>query len=283
MKKILLTWADGMLAFDFQKYCSQSFKLFPYNKENLDITSQENIEKIIVKIKPDIILNCAAYTAVDYAEDIWAKLNYDINTLWVYNLAKISKKYNLDLITFSTDYVFDGTKENGYNENDSYNPINSYWTAKYLWEVIAKRENENTIIIRTSWLYGWGRQFKNFVNTMLQLSETKKELKIINDQFWNPSNTKDISRVILQTIQNIEKYRGKILHFSNETENSGISWFDFAKEIFTIRKKEIVLLPCSTSEYPTKAKRPAFSKLINNSDITLRNWKEWLRDYLDNF
>lgn len=271
-----------MLAFDFQKYFSQEFEIFSYDKKNLDIIILENIEKIVVEIKPDIILNCAAYTAVDNAEDIWAKLNYDINTLWVYNLAKISKKYSIDFITFSTDYVFDGMEENGYSENDNYNPINSYWMAKYLWEVIAKKENEDTIIIRTSWLYGWGSQFKNFVNTMLQLSETKKELKIINDQFGNPTNAKDLTKAISQVIENIEKQRGKILHFSNETENNGITWFDFAKEIFTIKEKKIILVPCSTSEYPTKAKRPAFSKLMNNSDIKLRNRKEGLRDYLDN-
>jgi len=117
---------------------------------------------------------------------------------------------------------------------------------------------------------------------MLQLSETKKELKIINDQFGNPTNAKDLTKAISQVIENIEKQRGKILHFSNETENNGITWFDFAKEIFTIKEKKIILVPCSTSEYPTKAKRPAFSKLMNNSDIKLRNRKEGLRDYLDN-
>ncbi len=281
MKKILLTWANGMLANDFRKFCSQNFEIIPFNKQELDITNISNIEKIVSEIKPDVILNCAAYTQVDNAEDEWKLLNYNINTLWTYNLSKISNKYNIDFITISTDYVFDWKNESWYNENNICNPINDYWMSKYLSEKIALSENRNSIIVRTSWLYGWWKEFKNFVNTMLKLAETKSELKIVNDQFGIPTYTKDLSLAISKVIENIEKYKWKILHFSNSSEKS-ITWFDFASEIFKLSWKEINVIPCSSTDFVTKAKRPTFSMLINNSDVELRDWKEGLRNYLNN-
>ena len=224
MKKVLVTWAKWMLASDFIKYQSKKFKITWYDKKQLDITNIENIENIILKDKPDIILNCAAYTNVDNAEDIWKKLNYDINTMWVYTLAKITNKYNIDFITISTDYVFDWKKDNWYNENDICNPLNNYGMSKYVWEKMALQENKNTIIIRTSWLYGWWKEFKNFVNTILKLSEIKDELKIVNDQFWIPTYTKDLTFAIVELITKIKKNRWNILHFSNSW-NKSITWF----------------------------------------------------------
>lgn len=281
MKKILLTWASGMLASDFVKYHSHDFQIFAFTKDQLDITNIEQIEKIMREISPDIVLNCAAYTAVDHAEDIWKIQNYDINTFWVYHLAKITNKYKIDFITFSTDYVFDGENFNWYNEFDECNPTNQYGLSKYLWEKFALRENKNSIIIRTSWLYGGWKEFKNFVNTMLQLSETRNELKVVNDQFGLPTFTKDLCVATSEIIQNIKKQRGKIFHFSNSWEKA-ISWFDFASEIFTLKQKKINILPCSSSDFQTKAKRPNFSLMQNNSEIQLRNWKDGLKDYLNN-
>lgn len=281
MKKILLTWANWMLAFDFKRFYNNTFEIFWYDKQELDITNLENIEKIIQKIQPDIILNCAAYTAVDSAEDEWKLLNFQINTIWTYNLAKISAKYTIDFITISTDYVFDGKKEDWYTETDICNPINEYWMAKYLWEKLALEENKNSIIIRTSWLYGWGKSFKNFVNTMLKLAETRNELKVVHDQFGIPTFTLDLNLAIWEVIKNINNFRWETLHFSNSS-NKKITWFDFACEIFNITNVKINIIPCSSGEYITKAKRPEFSELKNNSDIKLRDWKEWLKDYLSN-
>jgi len=268
-----------MLASDFIKYQSKKFKITWYDKKQLDITNIENIENIILKDKPDIILNCAAYTNVDNAEDIWKKLNYDINTMWVYTLAKITNKYNIDFITISTDYVFDWKKDNWYNENDICNPLNNYGMSKYVWEKMALQENKNTIIIRTSWLYGWWKEFKNFVNTILKLSEIKDELKIVNDQFWIPTYTKDLTFAIVELITKIKKNRWNILHFSNSW-NKSITWFDFADEIVKLTSRSIKLNSCSSEEFKTKAKRPKHSLLINNSSIKLRNWGEGLRNYL---
>lgn len=269
-----------MLAFDFKKYWSEFFEIIWYDRDILDITNYKNIDKIILETKPDIILNFAAYTAVDNAEDEWKKDCFEVNTIWTYNLAKISQKYNLEFITISTDYVFDGKKEEWYDENDFCNPINQYWMSKFLGEQLALEENKNSIIIRTSWLYGWWKEFKNFVNTMLKLAETRSELKVINDQFWIPTSTKDLSLAIFEVIKNIEKYRWEILHFSNSS-NKAVTWFNFASKIFEIKNIKINVIKCSSSEFITKAKRPNFSKLNNNSDIKLRDWKEWLEEYLN--
>lgn len=282
MKKILLTWANWMLAHDFIKENNTKFEIIWFDKDELDITNLKSIKEKIEKIKPNIILNFAAYTQVDDAEDMWKKLNFDINALWVYNLAKNAKKYKIDFITISSDYVFDWTNLVWYNEESLTNPINEYGMSKYLWEYLAKSEYKDTIIIRTSWLYGWWKDYKNFVNTMLSLWQTKKELKVVNDQFWNPTNAKDLSIAISKLIGNIDLYRWKILHFSNETPLNWITWFDFAKEIFKETKTNIKLTPCNSEDFPVKAKRPKYSKLINNSWIKLRNWEEGLSNYLNN-
>ena len=282
MKKILITGWNGMLAHDFIEIFYNKYEIFALNSSELNITNLENINQKILDIKPDIVLNCAAYTKVDDAEDIWMKINYDVNTLWVYNLAKITNKYNIDLITISTDYVFNWKNENWYNENDEQDPINEYWMAKYLWEKLALAENKNSIIIRTSWLYWWWKKYKNFVNTIINLWKKLDTLKVINDQFWNPTNAKDLSKAIWEVIDNIWKYRWTKLHFSNYTEWKGITWYEFAKEIFKQSWIKINLEPCDSEEFPTKAKRPQCSKLLNNSNIVLRDWKEGIKDYLDN-
>jgi len=280
MLKILITGWNWMLASDFKKVFKDNFQIFSFGSKELDIRNIENIENIVNKIKPEIILNFAAYTKVDDAEDIWKKINFDVNTLWTYNLAKISNKNNIDFITISTDYVFDGEKIEWYNENDLPNPINEYWMSKYLWEKLALQENKNSIIIRTSWLYGGWKNYKNFVNTMLDLWKKLDKLKVVSDQYWNPTYTIDLSLAIWKVIENIWKYRWKILHFSNETEWNWITWYEFAKEIFKQAWLNVKVEPCNSKEFPTKAKRPKYSKLLNNSNIVLRNWKDGIKDYL---
>ncbi len=280
-KKILITGASGMLAYDFQKYEGDIFEIFPYTKEELDITSPEDIEIILEKIQPDVVLNCAAYTKVDDAEDIGMKLNYDINTLGVFFLAHACEKQGIDFITISTDYVFSGEQETWYSEIDVPNPINAYGTAKYLGEKIAQEIYQNTIIVRTSWLYGGGKEFKNFVNTILKLSETRSELKVVADQFGIPTSTKDLSFALWTLIQDITSYRGKMFHFSNTSTTGKVSWADFAHEIFHFTGKDTTILPCSSKQYPTKAKRPSSSLLLNHSDIQLPEWKRWLQAYLE--
>ena len=296
MKTILLTGAKGMLAYDFLNHFSNNFKIIPLDRDNGDITDISSIEKIIEDNEPELLLNFAAYTNVEDAEDIGVKDNFEVNALWVYNLAKISAKYDMDLITVSTDYVFDGTKKIWYSETDLPNPINSYGMAKYLWEKLAIQENPNTIIIRTSRLYGWWNEFierhnakgdvetipryKNFVNTMIKLAEIKKKVKVVNDQFWSPTYTVDLCKAIIEIIENIDMYRWKILHLCNNTTDNGISWFEFAEQIFKTIATKTQLHPCSSKEFITKAKRPEHTKLLNWSDVRLRDWKEGINEYI---
>ncbi len=278
--KILVTGSSGMLAHDLIPILKRKYKVVGYDKNNLDITDLLNIENVLKKEKIDIIVNCAAYTDVEKAEDEWNLVNYQVNALWPYNLGKVCTKLNIDCLHISTDYVFDGTKKEWYLPYDKPNPINQYGMAKYLWEQLLKQEFNNAIVVRTSWLYGWWKQFKSFVNTMLKLSETEKELKIVWDQFGAPTYTKDLSTAILDIILDINKYKGEILHCTNETENNWISWYDFAKKIFKISWKDIKLKKCNSNGFMTKVTRPKYSKLINNSKISIRNWKGWLKDYL---
>lgn len=280
MKRILLTWAKGMLGTDFMRYAWDKFDIFAVDKENGDITDIKWLEELIKEKKSDIILNFAAYTNVEDAEDIGIKDNFDVNAIWAYNLAKISTKYGIDLITISTDYVFDWKEKTWYQEHDMTHPINNYGMAKYLWENLAIQENPNTIIIRTSWLYWWWKEFKNFVNTMIKLSETKKELSIVNNQFWSPTYTEDLCKAIDMVISQIDRHRWKIFHFCNKTGNYGISWFEFASEIFTVAENPIKIQACSSEEFPSKVNRPKYSKLINTSNIHLRDWKEALYEYI---
>lgn len=281
MKKILITWANWMLATDFVKCCNNDYAILAYGKNLLDITNIKEVEKVLLETKPWILINFAAYTNVDDAEDVWMKQNYDVNSLWVFTLSKLTNKYKIDFITISTDYVFDWENSTWYNEKDLCNPINQYWMSKYLWEKITLNENLNSIIIRTSWLYWWWYEFKNFVNTMISLSKIKNELKVVNDQLWLPTYTKDLCFAIKDVLENLRSYRWQILHFSNSWKK-WISWYEFAREIFDFTWVNVNLLPCDTFSFPTKAVRPKFSLLTNNSNVKLRNRQEWLIDYLNN-
>lgn len=288
-KKILITGGKWMLAYDFIHSQSDIFDIVAVDRDICDITSFESIIQCISLHEPDIVLNCAAYTAVDDAEDIGIKMCYEVNTLGPYNLARATSAFWLDFITISTDYVFDGSKSEWYLPADICNPIGAYGMSKYLGEILAKQANPRTIIVRTSWLYWWNVLgsgawvFKNFVNTMLSLSETRKELKVVNDQYGIPTSCIDLSNAISQIIQNIEEreYSSQIFHLSNSAEESSVTWVDFAREVFQISDKNISVIDCSSSEYPTKAKRPSFSILINDSDIILWNWKSGLKRYLE--
>jgi len=281
MTKILITGSKGMLAYDLIATLQQSYDVVWYDRDFLDITNIDNIKSILAKEQPKIVINCAAYTNVDAAEDDWRLFNYQVNSIWTYLLAKICNNMNIDLIHISTDYVFDWTKQSGYLTTDLPNPINQYGMAKYLWENLLKSEYNSGIIIRTSWLYGGGSQFKNFVNTMIRLADSKKMLKVVWDQFGAPTYTKDLSKAILDIVNNIDDYRWSTFHLCNQTDWNWITWYDFAKEIFDLAHKDVICEKCTSDEFATKAKRPQYSKLINDSKILLRDWKNWLKEYMD--
>lgn len=261
MKKILVTGSKGQLGSELRMLSSDfsNFEFVFTDRSQLSLENPETIFAFLTAIQPDFIINCAAYTAVDKAESE-PELADLINHKAVEELAKWSFSNQIKLIHVSTDYVFDGTSAVPLKENDVTNPQNEYGKTKLKGEQHALRENPDTIIIRTSWVYS---EFgNNFVKTMLRLMAERDALNVVEDQIGSPTYAKDLAQAILDIVSN-DNWQGGIYNYSNEGE---ISWFDFAVAI-----KEIAGLDCAvsgipSSQFPTPAKRPAYS-LLDKSKI----------------
>ncbi len=277
-KKILILGANGMLGHDLADiFLGEETVLWDIN--NLDITDQSAVEVKIRELHPDIVINAAAYTDVDGAQDNIDLAN-KINGFAVGYLASACRGINAVFVHFSTEYVFSGNKAGGYIESDAPDPINAYGQSKALGEKLLQENCEMFYLIRSSWLYGKAPQIgkprgMNFVETMLKLSSEKSELKVVNDQFGKPTYTKDLAAATKNLIEK-SKPCG-IYHLANEP---AASWFDFAKKIFELKGVKINLLPISSSEYTFKTPRPKNSVLINSKTELLRDWSEALSDYL---
>ena len=272
--KILVTGANGQLGKELQELVS-SYPLFKFvflSKEDMPIDHFELVRNFINTLKPAVCINCAAYTAVDKAESE-KDLAFQINGEAVGVLAAVCKKHKTKFIHVSTDYVFNGDATYPYTENFPTDPINVYGASKLEGEKQAMQLNPDSVIIRTSWVYSsFG---KNFVKTMMRLMKEKNEVKVINDQLGSPTYAADLAETILKVIPD---WRPGIYNYSNE---GIISWFDFALAI-----KEIISSPCgvspiSTAEYPTPAKRPAYSvldktKIQETFNVQLKDWKTTL-------
>ena len=282
MSNILVTGANGQLGREIQElsftYHDNTFTFT--DRTQLDITSKEAIKTIVEKESIDVIINCAAYTAVDKAET--DEENADkINHQATKNLAEIAKEKNLKLIHISTDYVFDGKNYKPYEEDDQTNPNSIYGKTKLSGEQsIQEISPRDTIMIRTSWVYSsYGA---NFVKTMLNLGKTKEKLTVINDQVGTPTYAKDLAKAILDIIPQIDNDKPEIYHYSNE---GVLSWYDFAKEIMKMAKLPCKIDPIATKDYPTPATRPHFS-LLNKAKIKQRYqvkvpfWKDSLYECL---
>ena len=261
--KVLLTGANGQLGNCFIDKFPTDWILLATDSQQLDITDNISVNNFINEHRPDVIVNAAAYTAVDMAEDE-PNLAHLVNEIGPRNLAVAAKKYNAKFIHISTDYVFDGTKNIPYTEEDITNPINIYGETKRNGEVAILNNNSSAIIIRTSWVFS--EYGNNFVKTMLKLASNRSELSIINDQLGCPTYAGDIANTILTMIMN--HCDGGIYHYCGD---QCITWFKFASKIFHIAEelnpittKKITLKPILTSGYPTKAKRPLYSVLSMN-------------------
>jgi dTDP-4-dehydrorhamnose reductase len=278
---ILVTGSSGQLGSELRKLSSNyAYNFFFTDKNELDIANKEDIKTFVEKNNINTIINCAAYTAVDNAQD--DKLNANkINHLAVKYLAQISKKYNISLIHISTDYVFDGKNYRPYVEDDITNPQSVYGQTKLDGEKAMIEINPlNSLIIRTSWVYSsFGN---NFVKTMIRLGYEKDELGVIFDQIGTPTYAADLAKNILDILPNIKNDNVQIYNYSNE---GVISWYDFAKEIMRMAKIDCKVNPIETSEYPTPAKRPLYS-LLNKSKIKkefgiiIPYWKDSLDECL---
>ena len=276
-----MTGGNGQLGSEI-KELSSSFtndSFFFTDTSNLDITNHAVVAAFIKTNNIDVIVNCAAYTAVDKAESE-PELADAINHLAVKNLAIIAKERGAKLIHISTDYVFDGTGHKPYVETDIPNPQSVYGQTKLDGELAIQAVNpSNSIIIRTSWVYSnFG---SNFVKTMLRLAKTRNEISVVSDQMGTPTYAGDLAKAILEILPQIKNEQVAIYHYTN----SGIcSWYEFAKAIFKMKGMEVMVNPITTSQYPTPAKRPEYSVLGSSNIASFYNVKilKW-DDSLENF
>ncbi len=280
-KNILVTGANGQLGSEVRELSSKyDYNFFFTDVNSLDITNQNAIEDFIEINSINIIINCAAYTAVDKAqEDV--ELADKINHLAVKNLAQISKDNSIKFIHISTDYVFDGKNYKPYLEDDKTNSQSVYGETKLDGENAMREINPlNSIIIRTSWVYSsYGA---NFVKTMLKLGNDRDKLTVIYDQVGTPTYARDLAKVILDILPQIKSDKVEIYNYSNE---GVLSWYDFAKEIMKMAKIDCQISPIETKDYPTPASRPHYSllnkaKIKEKFNIEIPFWKESLRECL---
>jgi dTDP-4-dehydrorhamnose reductase len=277
MSNILVTGANGQLGSEIRELSANyEDNFFFTDREELDITDKEAIYQFVEANKIDAIINCAAYTAVDKAEEDKV-LADEINHHAVKKLAKAALTYDLKLIHVSTDYVFDGKAHKPYIEEQQTRPQSVYGQTKLDGELeILKINPKNSIIIRTAWVYSsYGA---NFVKTMLRLGKERDELGVIYDQVGSPTYAKDLAQAILEILPKLNNSKPQIYHYSNEGVTS---WFDFAKEIMRMAKVECQVNPIETKEYPTPAPRPHYSllnklKIKNAFDLTIPYWKDSL-------
>ncbi len=283
-KIILVTGSYGQLGSEIKELSSdyKELKFLFTDVDTLDITNFKRLENFFDENQVDFVINCAGYTNVDKAETD-KDAAYLINAAAVKYLAELTNKKSAKLIHISTDYVFDGTGNEPYKEDDATNPTSVYGETKLQGELEILAKAKDAIIIRTSWLYSsYGN---NFVKTMLRLGKERNELNVVSDQTGNPTYAKDLAKVILDIINNSsdnsENFIPGIYHYSNE----GIcSWYDFAAEIFKIANISCKINPIKTRDFPTPAKRPFYSvlnksKIKSTFGITIPHWKDSLNKF----
>lgn len=279
--KILVTGCRGQLGqelyrqIEARKQAREEFHLLATDVDTLDITDAIQVENMVKREKPDVIINTAAYTKVDACETD-EQTAFRVNALGARNLAVAAYNIGAKILQVSTDYVFDGTGNTPLREYDPVNPQSVYGKSKALGERLVMTTNPRYFILRTAWLYGEG---SNFVRTILKLATERDELKVVNDQVGTPTSTVDLARCILDLIQT-EHYG--IYHGTCQGE---CTWYQFARMILALKGIKIIVKPVSTEELNLPAKRPAYSVLENFMlDMVgldrFRRWEEALAEYL---
>ncbi len=278
--KVLITGGKGQLGSDLTIYLnSKNFEVISYSSKELDITNLELSLKIVKDIKPEVIINCSAYTAVDDCESNINKA-YLVNAIGAKNIAIVSRKINAKLFHLSTDYVFDGKKKSPYTEYDFPNPISIYGKSKLAGEIEVINQTNDYFILRVSGVYG--KYGKNFVKTMINLAKEKNEIKVVNDQIVTPTSTIEICKLISNLI-NTDHFG--LYHATCEGE---CSWYEFTKYIFQLLNIKAKVVPCSTEEFPRPAARPKYS-VLENFNLKLigynsfNNWKLAIKNFLKTF
>lgn len=275
--KVLVTGVKGQLGYDVVKELTQrGMEAVGVDIDEMDITDEVCVDKVIKETAPDAVIHCAAYTAVDAAEDN-EELCRKVNVDGPLNIAKVCKELDIKMIQISTDYVFNGEGENFWQPEDTAEPQSVYGRTKYEGEVAVQEMLDKYFIVRIAWVFGING--KNFVKTMLNLAKTRDTLTVVNDQFGSPTYTYDLAKLLVDMVQT-EKYG--VYHATNE----GVcSWYEFACAIFKEAGIEMNVLPVTSAEYAAKAKRPSNSrmskdKLEEMGFDRLPTWQDALKRYL---
>ncbi len=285
MERILITGASGQLGLALNQLMAgqDSFEILRTDAgrsedgtvQAMDITEEAAVRQAVEAFRPDIIINCAAMTAVDLCESK-QELAYKINALGPKYLALAAESCGAKLVHVSTDYVYDGQKDKPYVETDEPRPLSVYGRTKLEGEEFVRKHCSRSFILRTAWVYGVG---KNFVKTMLRLSEAGNPIRVVNDQFGSPTSALELAKVVL-FLMDTDSYG--IYHTTCE---GFTNWYEFAKTIFRLADKEVEVIPIPTSEYPTPAVRPNYSVLENQAlkerhGYEMKHWTDAIEEYM---
>jgi dTDP-4-dehydrorhamnose reductase len=276
MADILITGASGQLGTELRHLLDQKgIDYQAFDSQGLDITNRQAVAKRFAAIQPKVVFHCAAYTAVDKAEDEGKEANWQVNADGTKNIAQAAHQYSATLVYISTDYVFDGTNAGEYSTDAETNPKNEYGKAKLAGEQAVRETMNKYYIIRTSWVFG--EYGKNFVYTMLRLAKTHDYLTVVDDQMGRPTWTRTLAEFMLFAIQN------KIAYGTYQLSNDGsCTWYDFACEI--LKDKDVTVSPVTSAEYPQKAYRPRHSIMslgkVKAAGYQPIGWQEALHDFL---
>lgn len=278
--KILVTGVKGQLGYDVvQELNKRGHEPIGVDIEEMDITNEQDVFNVISKIQPEAVIHCAAWTAVDLAEENKEKV-FAVNSNGTENIAKVCKAINCKMMYISTDYVFNGLGDKPWIADcKDYEPLNVYGESKLAGELAVSNLIEKYFIVRIAWVFG--KNGKNFIKTMLNVGKTHDTVKVVNDQIGTPTYTFDLARLLVDMIET-----DKFGYYHATNEGGFISWFDFTKEIYRQAKLSTNVLPVSTAEYGiSKAKRPFNSrldksKLVENGFKPLPEWKDALNRYL---
>ena len=276
MTKILITGANGQLGSELRNLLDErGIEYDAFDSKQLDITDEAAVDEKITALKPTVIYHCAAYTAVDNAEDVAKDLNWQVNDKGTRNVAEAAKKVGAKLVYISTDYVFDGTNEGEYEVDAPVNPQNEYGKSKLAGEEAVKAILNDYYIIRTSWVFG--KYGKNFVYTMLRLAKDHDKLTVVNDQFGRPTWTRTLAEFMTYLVDNNQPFG--TYQLSNE---GSCSWYEFASEI--LKDKGVEVAPVDSSAYPAKAYRPRHSimslKTAEDTGFKIMDWQSALQEFL---
>jgi len=275
--KVLVTGVKGQLGYDVvNELKKRGHEAVGVDIEEMDITDEESVNRVIREAAPDAVIHCAAYTAVDAAEDN-EDLCRAVNARGTGNIARVCKALDIPMMYISTDYVFNGQGTRPWEPDDQREPLNIYGQTKYEGELEVEENLKKYFIVRIAWVFGVNG--KNFIKTMLNLGKTRDKLSVVADQIGSPTYTFDLARLLVDMIET-EKY-GRY-HATNE----GLcSWYEFACEIFKQAGMNVTVEPVTSDQFPVKAKRPMNSriskdKLIENGFQPLPSWQDALRRYL---